>query len=124
MLAPGEVRDRLTRFIYVSRNPNDPTGLLEVTFAKAVEAEAAEKKLDRAVRAGTVRRVHGNDWIGEAVAKDVLTESEGQLLRELETADGACHRRRPFRSGRGAAALHDAGSQCAGDAERGGRMRQ
>jgi acyl-CoA dehydrogenase len=85
VLVPGEVRDRLTRFIHVSRNPNDPTGLLEVTFAKAVEAEAAERKLDRAVRAGSVQRVHGNDWIGEAVGKGVLTESEGQMLRELET---------------------------------------
>jgi acyl-CoA dehydrogenase len=84
-LVPGEVRDRLTRFIHVSRNPNDPTGLLEVTFAKAVEAEAAERKLDRAVRAGSVQRVHGNDWIGEAVGKGVLTEGEGQMLRELET---------------------------------------
>ena len=46
------MRDRLTRFIYVSQNPNDPTGLLEVTFAKVVAAEEAEKKLDRAVRAG------------------------------------------------------------------------
>ena len=84
VLRPGEVRDRLTRCIFVSHNPNDPTGLLEVTFAKAVEAEAAEKKLDRAVRAGIVRRVHGNDWIGEAVVKTVLTETEGQMLRELE----------------------------------------
>jgi acyl-CoA dehydrogenase len=85
VLAPGEVRDRLTRFIFVTYNPNDPTGLLEATMAKAVEAEAAEKKLDRAVRAGTVRRFHGNDWIAEAVAKDVITDREGQLLRELET---------------------------------------
>jgi acyl-CoA dehydrogenase len=84
VLRPGEVRDRLTRCIFVSHNPNDPTGLLEVAFAKAVEAEAAEKKLDRAVRAGIVRRVHGNDWIGEAVGKEVLTETEGQMLRELE----------------------------------------
>jgi acyl-CoA dehydrogenase len=84
VLRPGEVRDRLTRFIFVSTNPSDPTGVLEVAFAKAVEAEAAEKKLDRAVRAGTVRRVHGNDWIGEAVSKAVLTASEGAMLRELE----------------------------------------
>jgi acyl-CoA dehydrogenase len=84
VLRPGEVRDRLTRCIFVSHNPNDPTGLLEVAFAKAVEAEAAERKLDRAVRAGIVRRVHGNDWIGEAVVKEVLTETEGQMLRELE----------------------------------------
>jgi acyl-CoA dehydrogenase len=85
LIVPGEVRDRLTRFIYVSQNRDDPTGLLEVTFAKAVAAEEAEKKLDRAVRAGKVRRVHGNDWVAEAVHAGVLSEKEGQQLRELET---------------------------------------
>jgi acyl-CoA dehydrogenase len=56
----------LTRYIYVSQDPNDPTGLLEVTFAKAVAAETAEKKVDRAVRAGQIRRVHGTDWSAAA----------------------------------------------------------
>jgi acyl-CoA dehydrogenase len=84
VLVPGEVRDRLTRFIFVSQNPSDPTGLLEVTFAKAVAAESAEKKLDRAVRAGKVRRVHGADWIGDAAREGVLTDAEAQQLRELE----------------------------------------
>ena len=84
VLTPGEVRDRLTRFIYVSNNVNDPTGLLEVTMAKVVAAEAAEKKLDRAVRAGQVRRVHGTDWVGDAAKLGVITESEAQLLREVE----------------------------------------
>jgi acyl-CoA dehydrogenase len=84
LLTPGEVRDRLTRFIYVSRNEDDPTGLLEVAFAKAVAAEATEKKLDHAVRAGKVRRVHGSDWFAEAVKLGVLSEAEGQQLRELE----------------------------------------
>jgi acyl-CoA dehydrogenase len=85
VLTPGEVRDRLTRFIYVSQNPNDPTGLLEVTFAKVVAAEVAEKKLDRAVRAGQVRRVHGTDWIGDATKVGVITSEEAALLREVET---------------------------------------
>lgn len=84
VLAPGEVRDRLTRFIYVSQNSNDPTGLLEVTFAKVVAAEVAEKKLDRAVRAGQVRRVHGTDWIGDAAKVGVITDEEATLLREVE----------------------------------------
>ena len=84
VLTPGEVRDRLTRFIYVSHDVNDPTGLLEVTLTKVVAAEAAEKKLDRAVRAGQVRRVHGTDWIGDAAKQGVITESEAQLLREVE----------------------------------------
>jgi acyl-CoA dehydrogenase len=84
VLAPGEVRDRLTRFVYVSQNPDDATGLLEVTFAKAVAAEAAEKKLDRAVRHGQVRRVHGSDWIGDAAKLGILSDDEAHLLREVE----------------------------------------
>jgi acyl-CoA dehydrogenase len=84
VLTPGEVRDRLTRYIFVSRDARDPTGLLEVALEKVVAAEDAERKLERAVRAGTVRRYHGLDWIGEALAKGVVTESEAQLLREVE----------------------------------------
>jgi acyl-CoA dehydrogenase len=84
VLVPGEVRDRLTRFIYVSQDANDPTGLLEVTLAKAVAAEAAEKKLDRAVRAGQVRRVHGTDWVGDAAKIGIVSDEEARLLREVE----------------------------------------
>jgi acyl-CoA dehydrogenase len=84
VLQPGEVRDRLTRYIYVSRDARDPTGLLEVTLEKVIAAEDAERKLERAVRAGTVRRYHGIDWIGEAAAKGVVSESEASLLREVE----------------------------------------
>jgi acyl-CoA dehydrogenase len=84
VLDAPEVRDRLTRHIYVSNELEDPTGLLEVTLKKVVAAEEAEKKLERAIRAGTIRRYHGIDWIGEAMAKGIVTESEGQQLREVE----------------------------------------
>jgi acyl-CoA dehydrogenase len=84
VLEAPEVRDRLTRHIYVSNELEDPTGLLEVTLKKVIAAEEAEKKLDRAIRAGTIRRYHGMDWIGEAMAKGIVTESEGQQLREVE----------------------------------------
>lgn len=83
-IEPGEVRDRLTREIFVSRDPADPTGLLEVTLEKVVAAEAAERKLERAIREGTVRRFHGTDWIGDAVAKGVLSAAEGSQLKEVE----------------------------------------
>ncbi len=84
VLKPGEVRDRLTRHIYVSKDAGDPTGVLEVTMEKVVAAEEAEKKLEKAIRAGTVRRFHGVDWIGDAVAKNVISEDEGALLRDVE----------------------------------------
>lgn len=84
VLQAPEVRDRLTCHIYVSQDVEDPTGLLEVTLRKVIASEEAEKKLERAIRAGMVRRYHGVDWIGDAVAKGILTESEGELLRETE----------------------------------------
>ncbi|MBU2533577.1 MAG: acyl-CoA dehydrogenase, partial [Alphaproteobacteria bacterium] len=85
LLVPGEFRDRMTRHIYVTKDLADPTGVLEITFEKAVAAEEIERKLDRAIRAGTVRRYHGNDWFTEAVEKNVLTRAEADQLRELET---------------------------------------
>ncbi len=84
LLEAPDARDRLTRFIYVSKDPDDATGLLEVALKKAVAVEEAEKKLDRAIRAGTIHRFHGVDWISDAIDKGVVTESEGQQLRELE----------------------------------------
>jgi acyl-CoA dehydrogenase len=84
VMQPGEVRDRLTRDIFISKNVNDATGLLEVTLQKVIQAEEAEKKLDRAVRKGDIKRFHGFDWIGDAYKKGVVTESEATLLREVE----------------------------------------
>jgi len=81
---PGEMRDRLTRDIFISDDPDDPTGLLEAALRKVVAAEAAEKKLERAVRAGIVRRYHGVDWIAAAAEAGTITESEALLLREAE----------------------------------------
>jgi len=83
-IEPGEVRDRLTREIYVSRDVNDPTGLLEVTLEKVVAAEEAERKLERAIRAGTVRRYHGIDWLADAEKAGVLSKAEADQLREVE----------------------------------------
>jgi acyl-CoA dehydrogenase len=84
VLEPGELRDRLTRYIYLSTDPNEPTGLLEVALEKAIRAENAEKKVDRAVRRGLVRRYHGIDWIGGAAKQGVISEGEAELLREVE----------------------------------------
>jgi acyl-CoA dehydrogenase len=83
-IEPGGVRDRLTRYMYVSRDANDPTGLLEVALEKVVAAEEAERKLERAIRHGTVRRYHGNDWFQEALTKGVLSAGEVAQLREVE----------------------------------------
>ena len=68
-LQPGAFRDRLTRDIFVSDDPNDRVGLLDYTLAKVVASEEADKKLERAIRKGEVRRFHDSDWIAEAEAE-------------------------------------------------------
>lgn len=83
-LLPGEVRDRLTRDIFITDDPADPAGLLEHTLGKVIAAQDADKKLEKAVRAGTIARNHTNDWIGEARDKDVITADEAEALKELE----------------------------------------
>jgi acyl-CoA dehydrogenase len=82
-LDPGAYRDRLTRDIFISDDPGDRGGLLDYTLAKAVACEEADRKLERAIRRGEVRRVHDHDWIADAEAKGVLTVEEARDLAEL-----------------------------------------
>jgi acyl-CoA dehydrogenase len=84
VLEPGEVRDRLTRYAFVSHDEQDPAGLLELAMKKVVESEEADRKLERAVRVGTVKRYLGNDWLKEALDKGVLSQDEADLLRYTE----------------------------------------
>ena len=84
VLEPGDVRDRLTRYIFVSHDPDDPTGILEYTLPKVIEAEEVEKKVEAAIRKGEIRRYHGIDWIGDAVEKNIISDNEAGLVREVE----------------------------------------
>ena len=84
VLEPGDVRDRLTRYIYISNDPDDATGILEYTLPKVIEAEEIEKKVERAIRKGDVHRYHGNDWIGEALDKKVISDNEAGVIREVD----------------------------------------
>jgi acyl-CoA dehydrogenase len=82
-LEPGAFRDRLTRDIFVSDDPADRGGLLDYTLAKVVSCAEADKKLERAIRKGEVKRFHDRDWIAEAAAKGVLDADEARALAEL-----------------------------------------
>ncbi len=84
VLQPGEVRDRLTRDIFITDDPADLQGLLEHTLAKVMEAQDADKKLEKAVRKGIVKRTHMNDWISDAEKQNVISSAEAKALKELE----------------------------------------
>jgi acyl-CoA dehydrogenase len=82
-LQPGEFRDRLTREIFTMDDPNDRVGRLEYTLLKVIACEEADRKLERAIRKGEVKRFHDRDWIAEAEAKGVLSQDEARALSEL-----------------------------------------
>ena len=82
-IRPGEVRDRLTRDIFITNDPADPGGLLEHTLLKVMAVEEADKKLEKAVRTDKVRRYFTTDWIAEAEGKGILTGEEAKALREV-----------------------------------------
>jgi acyl-CoA dehydrogenase len=68
--------------IFASDDPSDPVGLLEYTLIKVVANEEAERKLERAIRSGAVKRYHNVDWIAEAEEKGVLSGEEARALAE------------------------------------------
>ena len=77
VLKPGDVLERLSRYIYISDDPEDITGRLEIAFTKSVEFEEAQKKLDAAIHSGKIERLYGVDWIGDAKKQGILTEGRG-----------------------------------------------
>lgn len=83
VLEPGEFRDRLTRDVFTTDDPNDRIGLLEYALARVVATEEADKKLERAIRKGEVKRFYNNDWIAEAAIKGILTGEEARSLAEV-----------------------------------------
>ncbi len=84
VLTPGPTLERLTRYIYISDDPEDITGRLEVAFKKSIAAEGPLKKLDLAIRQGKTKRILGADWVAEAEAQGALTADEAALVREAE----------------------------------------
>jgi acyl-CoA dehydrogenase len=86
ILNPGALRDRMTRGLYISYDPEDPTGLMEDALIKVSEAAEAEAKFVRAVKTGVVRRRLDRDAISDAVQAGVLSKEEAIMLRAADEA--------------------------------------
>lgn len=87
LLEPSEARDRLTRGVYISDNPDDAVGRLEVGLDKVLAAESAMGKL---AKAGFPYQVTAlGDFEGllqHGLQSAVLTADEADLLRQAEPA--------------------------------------
>lgn len=84
LLTPGEARDRLTDALYISRDPDDVTGCLEVAMELAVAADPIEK----ALKDNGHRQPYDLDypaWVAELQKTGELSDSDAKLL--LDSAE-------------------------------------
>ena len=88
LLAPGESRDRLTSGVFMSEDPEDPTGRVEHAFLRVLEAEPVERRLREAKEACPPHREY-DDWLDELVQRRVIESDEAQVLRQARKATRA-----------------------------------
>lgn len=86
VIEPSMQRDRLTRGVYVTQDPDHPTGMLEDALAKVVRVADIEKKFIRALRKGEISRRLDRDAITDAVTQGILTNEEAGFLRLADEA--------------------------------------
>ena len=83
---PNETRTRLSRLAFADALENCPLGRLEDAFNKICAVDDLEKKVQRAVREGTLKSLTLLEQIDEAELQCVLNKEEAQRLLEAELA--------------------------------------
>jgi acyl-CoA dehydrogenase len=84
MMKEGGVRDRLTQGIYLPKERDQAVGRLDYAFSVSLRAEAAEKKIKKAIREGVLPKKKTNLLIDEARSKNIISEGEQKLLQEAD----------------------------------------
>lgn len=85
MLIPSAFRDRLTQYCYVGEGKEEPVRQLEDAFVMMSELADADKKLQQALRAGTVARDGDfNTQLEQALKANILTKEEVAKFKEFE----------------------------------------
>lgn len=83
---PGAQRDRLTNELFVSTDPEDALGRLEHAFGLCFDAEAVAAKIKGAIRLGKLPRAKPLKLVDEAVAAEIISAEEADLVRRAEAA--------------------------------------
>jgi acyl-CoA dehydrogenase len=84
MLDDAEIRARLTEGLYVPKEANEQVVRLERAYAAVKAAEAVDRKLRQAVKAGTLPKMKGPKLAAEALKKGVLSQTEFEALKKAE----------------------------------------
>ena len=85
LLTPGEARDRLTDALYISTDPDDVTGCLEVAMELSIAADPIEKWL----KDKGIKQPYDLDypaWVAKLVESGELSAVDGKVLQDSAVA--------------------------------------
>lgn len=85
MLQDSDFRNRLTDGIYLPQSREEQLGRLEYAMKVVLKTDEAEKKIRKAIKAGTIPKAKGPAAWDSALMKSVITQDEFNLLKEAET---------------------------------------
>jgi len=86
ILAPTTARARLTAGAFVTNDTREAIGRVEFALEQVIAAEAVEKKLKAAQRAGRIGNGGDEAMLREALAHGVIDESEAGRYRSAQAA--------------------------------------
>jgi len=84
--APGEARDRLTQWAYLTPTANNTVGRMCALLPEVIAAEPVERKFQKAQKAGQFVSREYDAQLHEAVKAGAITESEAALLKRVRDA--------------------------------------
>lgn len=86
MLSMTELRDRLTKYCYISKKETELSYRLDKALAQTSVVDPIWKKLHKAVQTGTIpHRYNFAERVAAAQQTGVLTAEEAQVISEFET---------------------------------------
>lgn len=87
MMEPGDLRERLTQYIFVGRNGDNPVANLENAFLQLLSSEPALLKIEDAIKQGLLSKEMDSELkLQSAIKIGLLTEEEANIVREFEKA--------------------------------------
>ncbi|MCP1373459.1 acyl-CoA dehydrogenase [Dyella lutea] len=81
--APGEARDRLTEWAYLTPSANNTVGRMNALLPDVIAAEPVERKFLKAQKTGQFTSHEYNDQLLEAVKAGVIADGEAALLKRV-----------------------------------------
>lgn len=85
LLQDNEFRNRLTEGIHIPQSRDEQLGRLEYAMKVVLKTDAAEMKIRKAIKSGTIPKAKGPVAWESALSKGAITQDEFNLLKEAES---------------------------------------